>query len=129
MILAVRADAPFERLEDTCGRRIGWTLPDVQSGYYALRYLLQQQRAGRPDPARLLYGEVVPRLVNPRGVIRALLDGRIEGGVRRPRGASSVGHCQLRLDQQLGGIHEGTAGKRRAGGVPARVGCNVGQQA
>ena len=87
--LAVRADAPFERIEDTFGKRIGWTLTDSQSGYFALRYYLlelhaQHDGAGLVAPGsperRPLFGEVVPRLINPRGVIQALLDGRIDVG-------------------------------------------------
>lgn len=79
--LAVRADAPYRRIEDTFGKRIGWTLPDSQSGYFALRYWLLEQHARRKASDKgALYGEVVPRLINPRGVIGALLDGRIDLG-------------------------------------------------
>lgn len=99
--LAVRAEAPFERLEDTYGRRIGWTLPDSQSGYYALRYFLQQQRAGHPDPTRPLYGEVVPRLVNPRGVIQALLDGRIDVGPLDSFSHDLIRHTEPDIAQRI----------------------------
>lgn len=75
--LAVRADAPFRTIEDTFGKRIGWTLTDSQSGYFALRYWLLQQHATRKAP---LFGEVVPNLVSPRGVIQALMEGRIDVG-------------------------------------------------
>lgn len=78
--LAVRADAPYQRIEDTFGQRIGWTLPDSQSGYFALRHHLLGLHAAHGSSGRPLYGEVVPRLVNPRGVIQALLDGRIDVG-------------------------------------------------
>ena len=88
--LAVRADAPYQRIEDTFGARIGWTLPDSQSGYFALRYYLlqlhQQRKAASGGttegqrPGGPLFGEVVPRLIHPRGVIQALLDGRIDVG-------------------------------------------------
>ena len=78
--LAVRADAPYQRFEDTFGGRIGWTLTDSQSGYFALRHHLLQLHATRPDPAVPLFREVVPQLVNPRGVIQALLEGRIDVG-------------------------------------------------
>ena len=83
--LAVRADAPYQRIEDTFGKRIGWTLTDSQSGYFALRYYLLQRHVLRREqsggaPSAPLYAEVVPRLVNPRGVIQALLDGRIDVG-------------------------------------------------
>ncbi len=33
--LAVRADAPFRKVEETFGKRAGFTVPDSQSGYYA----------------------------------------------------------------------------------------------
>lgn len=83
--LAVRADAPYQRIEDTFGARIGWTLPDSQSGYFALRYYLLQLHAQRREQSinthgAPLFAEVVPRLIHPRGVIGALLDGRIDVG-------------------------------------------------
>lgn len=78
--LAVRADAPYQRLDDTFGGRIGWTLRDSQSGYFALRHHLLQLHRQQPDPDRPLYAEVVPQLVNPRGVIQALIEGRIDVG-------------------------------------------------
>ena len=98
--LEVRADAPFHSIADTFGKRIGWTLTDSQSGNFALRcYLLQlhAMQCGQRGaagvgsvgvangtstavPGQPLFGEVVPRLGNPRGVIQALLDGRIDVG-------------------------------------------------
>lgn len=78
--LAVRADSPYQRIEDTFGRRIGWTLPDSQSGYFALRHHLLALQARQGAAGQPLFGEVVPRLVSPRGVIQALLDGRIDVG-------------------------------------------------
>jgi ABC-type phosphate/phosphonate transport system substrate-binding protein len=78
--LAVRADAPIQRIEDAFGKRIGWTLPDSQSGYFALRHHLLELHARPGSSGAALFGEVVPRLVNPRGVIQALLEGRIDIG-------------------------------------------------
>jgi len=75
--IAVRADAPFTKLEDTFGRTVGYTLTDSMSGCVALRRHLLPFR--RPDhPA--LYGKVVANLVNARGIIQALVDGRIDVG-------------------------------------------------
>ena len=75
--LAVRADAPFESIEDTFGSRIGYTVADSQSGYYAVRHFLapwQQRRGGS------LYREVLGGLLNARGVIDALVAGKVDVG-------------------------------------------------
>lgn len=75
--LAVRADSPYRRIEDTFGGDIGYTVADSQSGYFALRHFLrpvQQQRGGA------LYRSVVGGLLNARGVIDALAAGRIDVG-------------------------------------------------
>jgi ABC-type phosphate/phosphonate transport system substrate-binding protein len=74
--LAVRADAPYQSVEDTFGARLGYTVRDSQSGYFALRHFLR--RYGRP--ARELYSDIVGDLVHARGVIDALADGRIDIG-------------------------------------------------
>jgi ABC-type phosphate/phosphonate transport system substrate-binding protein len=70
--LIVRADSGFERLRDTFGGRIGWTVGHSQSGYNAVRHHL----LGRPE-AR--YQWVGP-LVTPRRVIEAALAGEIDVG-------------------------------------------------
>jgi ABC-type phosphate/phosphonate transport system substrate-binding protein len=75
--LAVRADSPFRNLEDTFGARIGYTVADSQSGYYAVRHFLapyQRERAGA------LYRHVSGGLLNARGVIDALAAGNIDVG-------------------------------------------------
>ena len=75
--LAVRADAPHRRIEDTFGGVVGYTVSDSQSGYFALRHFLgpfQQQRG------TALYQSVVGDLLNARGVIHALAEGRIDVG-------------------------------------------------
>lgn len=75
--LAVRADAPFTKLEDTFGRVVGYTLTDSMSGCVALRrHLLPMRKPGGPA----LYAKVVGELVNARGIIQALDDGRIDVG-------------------------------------------------
>lgn len=73
--LAVRADSPYRRLEDTFGGTAGYTVKDSQSGYFAFRHhLLDHARGGTP------YAKIVGGLVNPRGVVAALADGRIDVG-------------------------------------------------
>jgi ABC-type phosphate/phosphonate transport system substrate-binding protein len=74
--LAVRADAPYQRIEDTFGARLGYTVRDSQSGYFALRHYLT--RFGKP--AHALYSEIVGDLVHARGVITALAEERIDVG-------------------------------------------------
>jgi ABC-type phosphate/phosphonate transport system substrate-binding protein len=74
----VRADAPFGRLEDTFGGKIGWTVHHSQSGYNAVRYHLLQYAGGRGFEA--LYAEWVGPLLTPRAVIDAVLSGRIDVG-------------------------------------------------
>ena len=73
--LAVRADARYECLEDTFGRTAGYTLRDSQSGYFAFRHYLLGHY-GRDDQ----YARVVGGLMNPRGIVRALADRRIDVG-------------------------------------------------
>jgi ABC-type phosphate/phosphonate transport system substrate-binding protein len=70
--LVVRADSRFKQLPDTFGRRIGWTVSHSQSGYNAVRHHL----LGQPNA----YAEWVGPLVTPRGVIDAVLDGRVDVG-------------------------------------------------
>lgn len=73
--LAVRADARYSRLEDTFGRNAGYTLRDSQSGYFAFRHHLLEH-FGRDDQ----YASVFGGLMNPRGIVQALADGRIDVG-------------------------------------------------
>jgi len=74
--IVVAADSPFETLPDTFGHRAGYTLKDSQSGYYAFRHHLLTQHAATPDP----YKNIMGGLMNARGVIRAIADGRIDVG-------------------------------------------------
>jgi ABC-type phosphate/phosphonate transport system substrate-binding protein len=74
--IAVRADSPARTLADTFGGRAGYTLKDSQSGYFALRHHLMTRHADTPAP----YREIVGGLMNPRGVIKALAEGRIDVG-------------------------------------------------
>src|SRR5439155_25886711 len=72
--IAVKADSPFRKLEDTFGGVAGYTLKDSQSGYFAFRTLLLT----RYPQAK--YRKIVGGLLNPRGVIKALVEGRIDVG-------------------------------------------------
>ncbi len=74
--IAVRADAAFRTLEDTLGSRAGYTLKDSQSGYFAFRHHLLKGFPGRQSP----YSQITGSLLNPRGVIKALAEGRIDVG-------------------------------------------------
>jgi ABC-type phosphate/phosphonate transport system substrate-binding protein len=72
--IAVKADSRFRALEDTFGGVAGYTLKDSQSGYFAFRtLLLTQYPAAR-------YARIVGGLLNPRGVIKALAERKIDVG-------------------------------------------------
>ena len=75
--VVVRADSACTSIEDTFGGAVGYTVPDSQSGYFALRHFLAPWQAERGEP---LYREVVGDLINARGVIDAIVDGRIDVG-------------------------------------------------
>src|SRR5262245_1740757 len=72
--IAVRADAPYRTLEDAFGGVAGYTLKDSQSGYFAFRSLLLTKH---PDAK---YRQIVGGLLNPRGIINALVSGKIDVG-------------------------------------------------
>jgi ABC-type phosphate/phosphonate transport system substrate-binding protein len=74
--LAVRGDALYTTLLDTFGDRAGYTLKDSQSGYFAFRHDLLEHYPDVVEP----YSEIVGGLRNARGVIQALIDGRIDVG-------------------------------------------------
>jgi len=71
--IAVRADAPYRRLEDTFGGVVGFTLPDSMSGHVALRRHLATYGSR-------LYKKAVDGLLNARQVIAALEERRIDVG-------------------------------------------------
>jgi ABC-type phosphate/phosphonate transport system substrate-binding protein len=75
--IVVRADSPFEKLEDTFGGTLGYTLADSMSGGVALRDHLAPYRAARGGR---LYAHAVGNLIHARGVIEALASGRIDAG-------------------------------------------------
>ena len=72
--IAVRADAPFRTLEDTFGGVAGYTLKDSQSGYFAWRTLLLTKYPNAK------YRQIVGGLLNPRGVVQALVSRKIDVG-------------------------------------------------
>ncbi|MDB5631594.1 MAG: transporter substrate-binding protein, partial [Tardiphaga sp.] len=75
--LVVRADSAFQTLEDTFGKRLGYTVETSHSGFNALRHhLLPFRRDERPK----LYAETIGPLVTPRRVIEALLADEIDIG-------------------------------------------------
>ncbi len=79
--VAVRADSPFQKLEDTFGHVVGYTLTDSMSGCVALRrHLLPFRRPDVTSGVKPIYGKVVGELVNARGIIQALIDRRIDVG-------------------------------------------------
>jgi ABC-type phosphate/phosphonate transport system substrate-binding protein len=75
--IVVAVDSLHASIEDTFGGVVGYTLADSMSGAVALREHLLPLRAKRE--ARL-FGVAVGGLVNARGVIDALADGRIDVG-------------------------------------------------
>ncbi|MBV8783440.1 MAG: PhnD/SsuA/transferrin family substrate-binding protein [Gammaproteobacteria bacterium] len=75
--LIVRAEAPYQHLEDTFGARSGWSVSHSQSGFNAWRYaLLAHRSAARPA----LYREVADNLITARAVLDAVREGRIDIG-------------------------------------------------
>lgn len=74
--LVVAAHSPYRSLADTFGGRAGYTLKDSQSGYYAFRHHLLTHHPAQGDPYRSITGH----LMNARGVIRAIAEGRIDIG-------------------------------------------------
>src|SRR5690606_34613696 len=57
----------------TC--KFGWTVRDSQSGYQAPREFLARQ-----FPSQKFTGQSIGPLLNPRGIMNALLDGEIDAG-------------------------------------------------
>lgn len=74
--IVVAADSPHATLADTFGGRVGYTLAESMSGGVAL---FEHLAVEAPSVA-LPYREAVGQLVNARGVIDALVAGRIDVG-------------------------------------------------
>jgi ABC-type phosphate/phosphonate transport system substrate-binding protein len=75
--IVVAADSPHRTLEATFGGVVGITVPDSMSGAVALRAHLLPLRTAH---GTRLYRRTVDQLINARGVIDALLAGRIDVG-------------------------------------------------
>jgi ABC-type phosphate/phosphonate transport system substrate-binding protein len=73
----VRADHPAERLSDTFGGRVGWTIRHSQSGYNAVRRHLMRHQTNHRRP---IFSQWVGPLVTPRRVIEAVIDETIDVG-------------------------------------------------
>jgi ABC-type phosphate/phosphonate transport system substrate-binding protein len=73
--IAVRADAPFECLQDTFGAVVGYTLADSLSGCVALRSHLFPHREAATGP---LYRRAVGGFVNAKDLIEGLVFGHID---------------------------------------------------
>jgi ABC-type phosphate/phosphonate transport system substrate-binding protein len=74
--LVVRADSDIATLEDSFGRRVGWTVAHSQSGFNALRTHLRPHWQARGP----LYAQSIGPLLTPRRVIDALLAHEIDIG-------------------------------------------------
>lgn len=75
--ILVPADSKAQKLEDTFGGTVGYTLTDSMSGCVSLRVLLEKYRT----PARpRLYAKVVGDLIHVRGMIEAVGAKRVDVG-------------------------------------------------
>jgi ABC-type phosphate/phosphonate transport system substrate-binding protein len=74
--LVVRADSDIMSLQDSYGRRLGWTVAHSQSGFNALRTHLLASRQERGA----LYADSIGPLLTPRRVIDTLLANEIDIG-------------------------------------------------
>jgi len=70
--MVVRADGPFQKLEDTFGGRIGFTSKDSHSGFNAVRRLLMNYPRLQ---GAALYASAVGPLVTPRRSLESVLSG------------------------------------------------------
>lgn len=70
--MVVRADRPFQRLEDTFGGRIGFTSKDSHSGFNAVRKLLMDYPHPEGAP---LYASAIGPLITPRRSLESVLNG------------------------------------------------------
>jgi ABC-type phosphate/phosphonate transport system substrate-binding protein len=96
--IVVHRDAPYRSLEDTFGRRIGYTVKHSQSGYMALREHLLPYRLRLRQP---LYAEVVGPLGGARDIVDALLAGRIDVGPLDSYVLDLIRHLQPEVGAQL----------------------------
>jgi len=71
--VVVRADSPFERLEQTFGHRLALTTPESQSGYTALLHDLMVHDRETP-----LYRELIEPRFTPMGAMTAVIEKRAD---------------------------------------------------
>lgn len=71
--LVVRADSPFQSLEQTFGHRLALTTPESQSGYAAALFELMPHGSAKP-----LYREVIEPRFTPMGALTAVIEGKAE---------------------------------------------------
>jgi ABC-type phosphate/phosphonate transport system substrate-binding protein len=71
--LVVRADSPFQSLEQTFGHRLALTTPESQSGYAAPLYELMAYGGGKP-----LYREIIEPRLTPMGALTAVIENKAE---------------------------------------------------
>ena len=96
--IVVHRDSPYRNLEDTFGRRVGYTVKHSQSGYMALReHLLPYRLRLRQSP----YAEVVGPLGGARDIVDAILAGRIDVGPLDSYVLDLIRHLQPEVGAQL----------------------------
>ena len=71
--VVVRADSPFQSLEQTFGHRLALTTPESQSGYAALLHALMPFGSAKP-----LYREIVEPRFTPMGALTAVIEKKAE---------------------------------------------------
>jgi ABC-type phosphate/phosphonate transport system substrate-binding protein len=74
--IVVAKDSAFRGLEDTLGHRAGYTVKDSQSGYYAFRHHLITHFPAHSQS----FASITGGLMNARGVIKAIVEGKIDVG-------------------------------------------------
>jgi ABC-type phosphate/phosphonate transport system substrate-binding protein len=96
--IVVRASTPFKTLEDTFGGRVGYPTKESQSGYVALREHLMPYRQARGSA---LFAEVIGPLISPRGIVKALLENRIDVGPLDSYAHDLIRHVEPELGARL----------------------------
>ena len=71
--VVVRADSPFQTLEQTFGHRLALTTPESQSGYAALLHALMPYAGDKP-----LYREIIEPRFTPMGALTAVIEKKAE---------------------------------------------------
>jgi ABC-type phosphate/phosphonate transport system substrate-binding protein len=71
--LVVRANSPFQSLEQTFSHRLALTTPESQSGYAAALYALMAYGGDKP-----LYREIIEPRFTPMGALSAVIENKAE---------------------------------------------------